>query len=112
MNSRFGFDFLTFTFKDNQANNEDSNDADGVVHSSTHKRKRIYGEWQKLLVAAEPIRAKMIKKKTLNPVHPFLTKIVTGPGLILSMIQQMILLVNLSFEVCISIFNKKIYFTH
>ena len=39
-------------------------------------------------------------------VHPCLTKIVPGPGLILLMIQQMILLVNLSFEVCISIFNK------
>ena len=51
MNSRLGFDFLTFAFKENQADNEDSNDADGVVHSPTHKRKRIYREWQKLLVA-------------------------------------------------------------
>ena len=74
------------------------------------KENAYIGEWQKLLLATEPIIAKMMKKKkTLNPVHPFLTKIVPGPGLILLMIQQMILLVNLSFEVCISILNKKCF---
>ena len=44
MNSRFGFDFLTLNIIDYQADNEDSDNADGVVHSPARKRKRCIGE--------------------------------------------------------------------
>ena len=59
MNSSFGFDFLTFDIIGYQADNEDSDDADGVVQSPARKRKLILRRVAK--IATEPIRAKMMK---------------------------------------------------
>ena len=42
VNSRFGFDFITLNIIDYRGDNEDSDDADCLVHSPACKRKRIH----------------------------------------------------------------------